>query len=72
MNAFGADTEMGKLIRRLHKVFQDAKSSPLRAPPVNNADSSQVRAALSSLGVKIGSQVMVGGVKVCVDVLRFM
>ena len=61
---FGADTEMGKLVRRLHKVFQEAKSSPQKGPPVSNANTSQVRAALSTLGLRIGSQVVVGGVKV--------
>ncbi|KAI0207755.1 CAP-Gly domain-containing linker protein 4 [Lamellibrachia satsuma] len=69
INVFGADTEMGKLVRRLHKVFQESKSSPLRAPPVSKADVSQVRVALSSLGLKIGSQVVVGGVKT--GILRY-
>jgi len=65
VNVFGADTEMGKLVRRLHKVFQEAKSSPQKGPPVSSANASQVRVALSSLGLRIGSQVVVGGVKVC-------
>ena len=62
-NAFEPDSDMGILLRKMRKLFEDVSEKSAPQSPVS-LESKQTSATLQALGVKVGDKVVVGGVKV--------
>ena len=61
--AFDTDSDMGHLVAKVHKLFQEAEANP-PAQPLPMEETEESKEALHVLGLKLGDKVLVGGVKV--------
>ncbi len=63
ISAFDEESDMGKLVRKLHGLLKEAEAQPY-TPAVPVLESGEAKDALRMLGLKVGDKVVVGGVKV--------